>query len=108
MIVDLLTLAALVALQQAGHVWSSRSRNSGNPRHHRFAAYWSNLTWICSYGYFTSLLIQLNGDEKGLASFFALAVVYTISAAESSVAAMSFLLRREKGSNRVGAYPGEK
>jgi len=48
-IILLLLLAAVSFVQNMAFTWSSRSRNSGDPSYHRYAAWGSNGVWfICN------------------------------------------------------------
>lgn len=99
---ELLLLAVLAFIQNMAFTWVSRSRNSGDPGYHRWAALSSNGIWFV-----TTLLIwnQLwaaltTGDWW---SIVATGVVYIIATTEGSVLMMKILLKTESGKRKVGA-----
>lgn len=96
----LLAVAAFV--QNMAFTWVSRSRNSGDPNYHRWAAICSNGVW-----FLTQLLIigtlwpaLTQGDWWKVA---ATGVVYVLATTEGSVLMMRILLKTEKGKRKVGA-----
>lgn len=98
----LLPLAVISFLQNMAFTWSSRSRNSGDPDYHRYAAWCSNGVWFV-----TTLLIWgqiwrtlTTGDWPLIV---ATGVVYVFATTEGSVHMMKLLLRRESGKRAVGA-----
>ena len=102
MIIDLFILAVAAFLQNMAFTWSSRSRNSGNPSYHRFAALSSNGVWlVCHFLVWKQIW---TGFETGVWwSLLAAAVVYVFATTEGSVLMMKILLKKEKGNHRVGA-----
>lgn len=90
------TVCCLV--QNAMFTWSSRSRNSGDPSYHRFAAWASNGIYYITNALVTVFIVKYS-------QWWALAlqgVLYTIAASEGSVFMMRQLLKREKGKQSVG------
>ncbi|KKL73744.1 hypothetical protein LCGC14_2071830 [marine sediment metagenome] len=92
----------LLFFQNIFFTWSSRSRNSGDVHWHRKAAYCSNSIWFCSKTLMlTQILWTLARAEWW--RLILLGTIYTLATTEGSVTGMKKLLRREKGSQRVGA-----
>ena len=103
-LLDYALLIILVSMQQFSHTWSSRSRNSGDPKHHLLAAVFSNGIWIVSWTFITGKLFETY-TSGSILGFIPFAVVYTATASWASAGGMSYLLKRESGSRRVGANP---
>lgn len=104
----MLSVVAIVSfVQNAAFTWSSRSRNSGDPGYHRYAAWCSNGVWFVTVmllgGNVMAALMQ--GDWWKIAL---LGLVYIAATTEGSVMAMKALLNRETGAHRVGAAAGPK
>jgi len=99
---NLLLLALVSFVQNMAFTWTSRSRNSGDPTYHRYAAFCSNGIWfICQVLIIKSVWSAvLNGQWWFI---FAAGIVYTLATAEGSVLMMRVLLKKEKGKHRVGA-----
>lgn len=99
---SLMILAAVAFIQNAAFTWVSRSRNSGDPDYHRYAALCSNGIWFV-----TNILITLQVWQaiKTGSWWFVIAcgAVYVIATTEGSVMAMRFLLKKETGKRKVGA-----
>jgi hypothetical protein len=95
-------LAVVAYFQNMVFTWSSRSRNSGDPKYHRHAAWCSNGIWfVCQV-----LIVKHIWDaiNKGAWWYVAVAgLIYTIATAEGSVCMMKILLKKEKGKKCVGA-----
>lgn len=102
MILDLLLLAVVAFVQTMAFTWVSRSRNSGDPAYHRYAAVCSNAIWFV-----TNILITMKVWEalKTGSWWFVAAtgLVYVVATTEGSVLAMTMLLKRETGKRKVGA-----
>src|SRR3990167_3719966 len=99
---DLMLLSVVAYIQNMAFTWVSRSRNSGDPNYHRYAAVCSNGIW-----FITTLLIwnQLwtaltTGDWIKL---LLPGIVYVIATTEGSVHMMKSVLKKEKGKQQVGA-----
>ena len=99
---ELAILAVVAFVQNMAFTWVSRSRNSGDPAYHRWAALASNGVW-----FITTLLIwnQLwaaltTGDWWRIA---ATGLVYVVATTEGSVLMMKILLKSETGKRKVGA-----
>ena len=45
----LLVLAVVSFIQNMAFTWTSRSRNSGDPKYHRYAAWCSNGIWLACH-----------------------------------------------------------
>lgn len=99
---ELLLLFGVAFVQNMAFTWVSRSRNSGDPNYHRWAAICSNGIW-----FITQLLIwnQLwtAWTQAEWWRLAALGVVYIIATTEGSVLMMKILLKTEKGKRKVGA-----
>jgi hypothetical protein len=99
----ILTFAAFGALcfvQNMAFAWSSRSRASGNPGYHRYAALTSNFVyWLCNIP-LTIFIIQWQHRPLLLLTS---GLVYAVATSEGSVLMMRILLHTEKGNRRVGA-----
>lgn len=103
---DLYSFIALVALcmaQNAAFTWSSRSRSSGDPAYHFQAAIFSNGLYFC-----TSLVIfKLVAEAVNSGVWWkaiAAGVIYTLATSVGSAWMMRWLLKKEQGKRRVGAY----
>ena len=95
-------LAVVSFVQNMAFTWTSRSRTSGDPSYHRYAAWCSNGIWFVCY---VLILKAVWGSiERGEWWFVVLAmVIYVVATAEGSVFSMKLLLKTEKGKRRVGA-----
>lgn len=102
MILSLIALAIVAFVQNMAFTLVSRSRNSGDPEYHRYAALCSNGIW-----FLTNILITLQvwTALKTQSWWFVglCAVVYVIATTEGSVLMMRILLKKETGKRRVGA-----
>ncbi len=95
-------LAVVSFIQNMSFTWTSRSRNSGDPSYHRYAAWCSNGIWFACY--VLILKAVWGAIERGEWWFVALSgVIYIVCTAEGSVLMMKLLLKREEGKRRVGA-----
>lgn len=105
-VIELVVLAGAAFVQNMAFTWVSRSRNSGDPSYHRWAALASNSIWfVVNILVVRKVWAAIERDEWWwLAASF---VVYVLATSEGSVTMMRVLLKREKGSRRVGAY-GDK
>jgi hypothetical protein len=92
----LFTTCCLV--QNAMFTWSSRSRNSGDPSYHRFAAWASNGIYFVTNALVTLYIIKYSGWLALLVQ----GTLYTIAASEGSVYMMKKLLKKESGKRVVG------
>jgi putative flippase GtrA len=101
--IEIILLMVVSFVQNMAFTWVSRSRNSGDPAYHRYAAYCSNSIWFAAnvliwHQVWTAL-------ETGNWWHLVIAgVAYTISTAEGSVFMMKKLLKKEEGKRKVGAY----
>ena len=98
----MIVLAVCAFVQNMAFTWTSRSRNSGNPNYHRYAAYCSNGIWFITHFFVLKELWRVFDTD----AWWRLAVIlpiYVCATSEGSVLMMKILLRREKGSHRVGA-----
>jgi hypothetical protein len=99
-VLSLLGFSVASFLQNMAFTWTSRSRNSGDPNYHRWAALCSNsIYWLCNLP-MTLFIIQWQHKPWLLAIS---GIVYAISTAEGSVLMMRILLKRETGKRAVGA-----
>lgn len=96
-------LMAVAFVQNMAFTWSSRSRASGDPNYHRYAAVFSNSIWfVCQVLIMREIWEPIQqGDWRAVAIA---GIAYTIATSEGSVFMMRLLLRREKGKQRVGSY----
>ena len=109
----LLLLSMLAFIQNMTFTWASRSRNSGSPKHHRYAAWGSNGVWLLTN--LTALSMILDPLKAGdFLQALPYMIVYTISTTEGSVFMMKILLGTvnvpvlsrllvEKDNRKVGA-----
>lgn len=104
--ISLLVLAVAAFFQNMAFTWVSRSRNSGDPSYHRYAAWASNGVWFITQFFVWKTVWPLLMNDLTIASLgrlLIIAVVYIVSTAEGSVLMMKILLKREAGKRRVGA-----
>jgi hypothetical protein len=95
-------LGGLAYIQNMAFTWSSRSRNSGNPNYHRKAAWCSNGIWFaCNIMIYKSVLTSLMAGNWPIV--IGTGIVYILCTTEGSVKMMKILLKKEKGSHKVGA-----
>ena len=91
----LVLLAIVSFIQNMAFTWSSRSRNSGDPNYHRYAAWGSNGIWfICQLFIFSWLWKPLMEGDWGTALIGG--VVYVAATTEGSVYMMKLLLGKVK------------
>lgn len=100
--IEIILLMVVAFVQNMAFTWVSRSRNSGDPNYHRYAAYCSNSIWFV-----TNVLIWKQvwtAIESGNYYYLlAAGIAYTIATSEGSVFMMKKLLKSEKGKRQVGA-----
>jgi putative flippase GtrA len=100
--VEIIILIIVAFVQNMAFTWVSRSRNSGDPGYHRYAAYCSNSIWFV-----TNVLIWRQvwtAIESGNWWYLLVAgLAYTIATSEGSVLMMKRLLKSETGKRQVGA-----
>jgi len=113
MILQLLLLAVFGFLQNMAFTWTSRSRNSGDPSYHRYAAWCSNGIWLVTN--LTALNMLLDPIKNGdYLTALPAGIVYVLATTEGSVYMMRLLLGHshlpflskylvEKGDRKVGA-----
>jgi hypothetical protein len=100
--IELALLGVVAFVQNMAFTWVSRSRNSGDPSYHRWAAICSNGVW------FVTTLLIWNQLWSALTAgewwrIAATGLVYVIATTEGSVLMMRILLKTEKGKRKVGA-----
>jgi hypothetical protein len=102
MILNLVLLAIAAFVQNMAFTWVSRSRNSGDPSYHRYAAIASNGIWFVTQVLLVSSLwpALTQGDWWKIA---VTAIVYVAATTEGSVLMMKILLKTEVGKRKVGA-----
>ncbi len=90
-IITLVLLAVVNFIQNMAFTFSSRSRNSGDPSYHRYAALNSNGIWFITQMALLSMIWEpiTNGDFGTLAIA---GVVYVLCTTEGSVFMMRILL----------------
>lgn len=100
--INLVILGVASFLQNMAFTWTSRSRNSGDPSYHRYAALCSNGIWfVCNF-----LILKQVWAVFDTGNFWALGpvcVVYVVATTEGSVLMMQILLKKEQGKRQVGA-----
>ena len=102
-VINLVLLCVVGFIQNMAFTWSSRSRNSGDPKYHFFVALSSNgVYFFCNF--FLILPEMLKVIESGdiLMKFIVMAL-YVISTSLGSSVMMGVLLRKEQGKRKVGA-----
>lgn len=100
--IDLLILAVVAFIQNSAFTWVSRSRNSGDVRWHRLAAYCSNAIWFVTHILiWKQVWAALTGGDYWVLA--ATGLVYVVFTTEGSCWAMSKLIKIESGKRRVGA-----
>lgn len=112
MILKYVLLFVVSFIQNMTFTWTSRSRNSGSPSYHRYAAYASNGVWfICQIS-----VVKLMWQPLMEQNFVQVAIggiIYCVATAEGSVLMMKVLLGTskfkflnkifiEKGKSKVG------
>ena len=98
----LILLAGVSFVQNMAFTFSSRSRNSGDPQHHRKAALCSNGIWyVCHIIVWNQIWTALNTQNYWLLVITGL--VYVAATTEGSVTMMKHMLKTEKGKRKVGA-----
>ena len=115
-------LVVVLFIQNMAFTWTSRSRNSGDPSYHRFAAWASNGVWAIAQGFvaaniytpITSMIQANTLDGSEIAKIVLTILVYSIATSEGSVFMMKINLGRitklpkflsflvEKGNRQVG------
>ncbi len=102
-VITLIGLSIAANFQNMSFTWSSRSRNSGDPDHHRYAAWGSNGVWIITQSFIAANvyapITNMYNDGVSLyevAKVMATYMVYTIATAEGSVLMMKIMLGRVK------------
>jgi hypothetical protein len=99
---EIAALAVVAFVQNMAFTWVSRSRNSGDPNHHRIAAWCSNGIWFVA----NVLVWRQVWHALDTGEWLYLVItgaVYIVATTEGSVLMMRILLRTEKGKRRVGA-----
>jgi len=89
--------------QNMAFTWVSRSRNSGDPHYHRYAAWCSNGIWLLCYLMVWSRVWGAF-ESSNYVELIPMFIVYVVATTEGSVFMMKVLLKREKGKRRVGAH----
>ena len=110
---NFLWLACVAFVQNMAFTWTSRSRNSGNPSYHRYAAWSSNGIWfVCSL-----FVFKLIWEPLLMGAYWQVAIgglIYILATTEGSVFMMKLLLGKlnvpllsniflEKKDRQVGA-----
>jgi len=102
--VNLLVLAVVSFIQNMAFTWSSRSRNSGNPRYHFFVALTSNGVWfICQVFIIKNVWKAIMAGD--MITVIIAGLIYVLFTSSGSAFMMSLLLKgkAESGKNAVGA-----
>ena len=104
---QLILLAFMGFIQNMAFTFSSRSRNSGDPQHHRKAAILSNGIWfVCHILVWNQIWTALTEDQWW--RLVITGMVYVAATTEGSVTMMKRMLKTEKGKRKVGARGDEK
>ena len=88
-------LIAVSFVQNMAFTWTSRSRNSGDPSYHRFAAWSSNGIWFLAQMTVVKIMWEPLMDGEFWKVFVG-GVFYVLSTTEGSVFMMRLLLGHEK------------
>lgn len=118
----MLMITGVAFLQNMSFTWVSRSRNSGNPEKHRYAAWGSNGIWMMTQVFiaanvYTPISNMMNGksiDMDSIYQILATFLIYALATTEGSVFMMKVMLGKlnipilskfllEKDINKVGA-----
>jgi len=100
---DWVLIAVVAFVQNMAFTWSSRSRASGDPNYHRYAAVLSNGIWfVCQVLIMKQIWTSIQGGDW--LTVLIAGVVYTIATTEGSVLMMRVLIKKEKGKQRIGHY----
>lgn len=100
-VLSLILLAVSSYVQNMAFTWSSRSRNSGDPSYHRYAAWASNGVWLVTNVQIFKQVWDVM-DSGQWWRIILVALVYVIFTTEGSVQMMKVLIGRETGKRRVG------
>ena len=102
MVLDLVILSCVAFVQNMAFTWSSRSRNSGDPRYHFKVAGLSNGIWFVCFTFIMKSLWDalLAGD---ILTVVIVGLDYTFFTSLGSAFMMKILLKKEKGKRQVGA-----
>ena len=119
--ITLLLLVPIPFIQNMAFTWVSRSRQGGDPDHHRKAAWASNGVWIITQSFIAanvytpiSKMVDTGLDAGEVSKILLTFVIYAICTAEGSVFMMKINLGRitklpkafsflvEKGNRQVG------
>lgn len=102
-LINLVLLIIVAFLQNMAFTWSSRSRNSGDPKYHFFVALLSNGVWfVCNFVLILPEVLKV--IENG--NYWMLALVgflYVLATSAGSSVMMKILLKKETGKRKVGA-----
>ncbi len=96
-------LGALAYIQNMAFTWSSRSRNSGDPSYHRYAAICSNGVWFIMTVTIWNELWKALTTPGHFWLILVTGLVYVAGTTEGSVHMMRIMLKKEKGNRVVGA-----
>lgn len=112
-IVTLILLAIVSFIQNMAFTFTSRSRNSGDPQYHRYAAWGSNGIWLLNQIFLVKIIWEpvMKGDNW--THVILASVIYIFFTTEGSVYMMKLMLGhidnrlgrffREKGARKVGS-----
>lgn len=105
MILNLILLFVVSFVQNMAFIWSSRSRNSGDPNYHRLAAICSNGVWFITQIFLVNTVWKslFSTEQIDWLSLILGAVVYIAGTTEGSVYMMKILLKKESGKRQVGS-----
>lgn len=104
----LLALTAVSFIQNMSFTLVSRSRQSGDPERHRYAAWGSNFIWLATQAFiaaniYTPITNMTNAGQwsvNDMTYILLTFIVYGLSTAEGSV----FMMRMNLGRVKLGAF----
>jgi hypothetical protein len=114
--ITLLFLVPIPFVQNMAFTWVSRSRQSGDPDHHRKAAWASNGIWAIAQAFvaaniytpITTMIQDASLDNTQVAKIVLTILIYAISTAEGSVFMMKINLGRIKKLPKMFSFLVEK
>lgn len=100
----LLLMIPIPFIQNMAFTWVSRSRQSGDPDHHRYAAWASNGVWLLTQSFIAaniytpiSIMVKEGLDSNSILKILFTFLMYAMATTEGSVFMMKILLGRVKG-----------
>lgn len=114
--ITLLFLVPIPFIQNMAFTWVSRSRQGGDPEHHRKAAWASNGIWAIAQAFvaaniytpITTMIQDATLDSTQIAKIVLTILIYAIATAEGSVFMMKINLGRIKKLPKLFSFLVEK